>query len=121
VCKGLLKTTTSDRQAHSSVSFLVVFITPFLYGMERAVIGTFDVFRPDIDLHFVQSNRIFEREPPVIQEMLRRCFSMTLLPGKEDWEPLGRPRSLRHHLEMKLRQQRTELHNPAVASVTERR
>ena len=75
---------------------LVVLITPFLYGMERAVIGTFDVLRPDIDPHFVQSNRIFEREPPVIQEMLRRCFSMTLLPDKEDWEPLGRPRSLRH-------------------------
>ena len=96
MCKGLLKTTTSDKQAHSGASVLVVFITPFLYGMERAVIGTFDVLRPDIDPHFVQSNRIFEREPPVIQEMLRRSFSMTLLPDKEDWEPLGRPRSLRH-------------------------
>jgi glycosyltransferase involved in cell wall biosynthesis len=96
VCKGLLKTTTSDKQTHSSVSVLVVFITPFLYGMERAVIGTFDVLRPDIDPHFVQSNRIFEREPPVIHEMLRHCFCVSLLPDNEDWEPLGRPRSLRH-------------------------
>jgi len=64
--------------------------------MEQAVIGTFDALRPDIDPHFVQSCRIFERTPPVIQEMRRRGFSMTLLPDKEDWEPLGRPRSLRH-------------------------
>jgi glycosyltransferase involved in cell wall biosynthesis len=95
----LLKTTESVQQVRGC-GVLVVFITPFLYGMERAVIGTFDALRPDIDPHFVQSSRIVERNPPVIQEMQRRCFSMTLLPDKEDWEPLGRPRSLRHFFGM---------------------
>jgi glycosyltransferase involved in cell wall biosynthesis len=100
VRNGLLKKRISGKQSGGCVRVLVVFITPFLYGMERAVIGTFDALRPDIDPHFVQSSRIFERDPPVIQEMRRRCFSMTLLPDREDWEPLGRPRSLRHLFRM---------------------
>lgn len=93
--KDLLKTKESGKQG-SHCRVLVVFLTPFLYGMERAVIDTFDALRPDIEPHFVQSNRIAQRNPPVIREMRRRGFSMTLLSDKKDWPSLGRPRSLRH-------------------------
>jgi glycosyltransferase involved in cell wall biosynthesis len=96
----LLKTQEPGKQASGSLRVLVVFVTPFLYGMERAVIGTFDVLRPEIAPHFVQSSRIVERNPPVIREMQRCGFPMTLLPDKEDWEPLARPRSLRHLIRM---------------------
>jgi hypothetical protein len=50
--------------------------------MERVVIGTFDVLRPDIDPHFVQSNRIFERAPKVIQEMLATMLLYDLVAGQ---------------------------------------
>jgi len=75
-------------------------VTPFLYGMERAVIELFDALRPDVEPYFLQSNRIFERRPPIIEEMIRRGFSMELLPDRTDWERLARPRSLKHLVQM---------------------
>ena len=54
-------------------------VTPFLYGMERAVIELFDALRPEVEPYFLQSNRIFERRPPIIEEMIRRGFSMEQL------------------------------------------
>ncbi len=75
-------------------------ITPFLYGMERAVIELFDALRPGVDPYFLQSNRIFERQPPIIREMTRRGFSIQLLPDKTDWERLAKPRSLVHLCQM---------------------
>ena len=70
--------------------------TPFLYGMERAVIELFDSLRPGIEPYFLQSNRIYQRKPPIIREMIRRGFSMQLLPDTTDWERLAKPRSLVH-------------------------
>ena len=93
--KDSLKTKKFGEQ-YRGERVLVVFVTPFLYGMERAVIETFDRLRPEIDAHFVQSSRIVERNPPVVREMRRLGFSMTLLPDKEDWDPPAEPRSLRH-------------------------
>jgi glycosyltransferase involved in cell wall biosynthesis len=78
----------------------VPLVTPFLYGMERAVIELFDALRPEVEPYFLQSNRIFERRPPIIEEMIRRGFSMELLPDRTDWERLARPRSLKHLLQM---------------------
>jgi glycosyltransferase involved in cell wall biosynthesis len=74
--------------------------TPFLYGMERAVIELFDSLRPEVDPHFLQSNRIFQRQPPIIREMIRRGFSMELLPDKTDWERLAKPKSFNHLCQM---------------------
>ena len=74
--------------------------TPFLYGMERAVIELFDALRPGVEPYFLQSNRIFQRQPPIIQEMIRRGFSIQLLPDKTDWERLAKPRSLVHLCQM---------------------
>src|SRR5215469_5658338 len=78
----------------------VPLVTPFLYGMERAVIELFDSLRPDVQPYFLQSNRIFERQPPIIREMLRRGFALEFLPDKTDWERLGRPKSFKHLCQM---------------------
>jgi glycosyltransferase involved in cell wall biosynthesis len=68
--------------------------------MERAVIELFDSLRPEVDPHFLQSNRIFQRQPPIIREMIRRGFSMELLPDKTDWERLTKPKSFKHLCQM---------------------
>ena len=78
----------------------IPFTTPFLYGMERAVIELFDALRPGVEPYFLQSNRIFQRQPPVVREMTRRGFSIQLLPDKTDWERLAKPRSFVHLCQM---------------------
>ncbi|HEX6823774.1 MAG TPA: glycosyltransferase [Candidatus Sulfotelmatobacter sp.] len=83
-----------------ATSVFIPLVTPFLYGMERAVIELFDALRPEVEPYFLQSNRIFERRPPIIEEMIRRGFSMALLPDRADWERLARPRSLKHVVQM---------------------
>src|ERR1019366_4339604 len=75
-------------------------ITPFLYGMERAVIELFDALRPGVEPYFLQSDRIFQLQPPIIREMARRGFSIQLLPDKTDWERLAKPRSFIHLCQM---------------------
>jgi glycosyltransferase involved in cell wall biosynthesis len=75
-------------------------VTPFLYGMERAVIELFDALRPEVEPYFLQSNRIYQRQPPIIREMTRRGFSIQLLPDKTDWERLAKPRSFVHLCQM---------------------
>src|ERR1035437_2072599 len=75
-------------------------VTPFLYGMERAVIELFDALRPGVEPYFLQSDRIFQRQPPIIREMTRRGFSIQLLPDKTDWERLAKPRSFVHLCQM---------------------
>lgn len=78
----------------------VPFTTPFLYGMERAVIELFDALRPDVEPYFLQGSLIFRDRPPVIREMLSRGFSISLLPDKHHWPRLARPKSIRHLYEM---------------------
>jgi glycosyltransferase involved in cell wall biosynthesis len=75
-------------------------ITPYLYGMERAVIELFDALRPQVEPHFLQSNRIFQQKFPIVEEMKRRGFSIRLLPDRTDWERLARPRSVKHFVQM---------------------
>jgi glycosyltransferase involved in cell wall biosynthesis len=84
------------KRSQAPTTVLIPLITPYLYGMERAVIEAFDALRPEIEPSFVQSSRITERNPPIIQEMRRRGFQTALLPDKTDWEAPSRPRSLRH-------------------------
>jgi glycosyltransferase involved in cell wall biosynthesis len=78
----------------------IPFTTPFLYGMERAVIELFDSLRPDVEPYFLQGSLIFRDRPPVIGEMLSRRFSISLLPDKHHWPRLARPKSVRHLYEM---------------------
>jgi glycosyltransferase involved in cell wall biosynthesis len=83
-----------------AVRVFVPLTTPFLYGMERSVIELFDVLRPEVEAYFLQSNRILQRRPPIIREMIRRGFSIQYLPDKTDWDRLAKPRSLKHLLRM---------------------
>lgn len=75
-------------------------VTPYLYGMERAVIELFDALRPEVEPYFLQSNRIFQLQFPIIREMERRGFSIQYLPDWSHWERLAKPRSLKHLYQM---------------------
>lgn len=87
-------------RAGPPVRVFIPLVTPFLYGMERAVIELFDALRPEVEPYFLQSNRIYLRRPPIIDEMERRGFFITLLPDETDWERLAKPKSLKHLCQM---------------------
>ena len=91
---------TPHAAAAAVTRVLIPLTTPFLYGMERAVIELFDSLRPAVEPSFLQSNRIFQRQPPIIREMTRRGFSIELLPDVTDWERIAKPRSLKHLCQM---------------------
>jgi glycosyltransferase involved in cell wall biosynthesis len=92
---------TPPAPAHAATTRVFIpLTTPFLYGMERAVIELFDALRPAVGPYFLQSNRIFQRQPPIIHEMMRRGFSIELLPDKTDWERLAKPKSFKHLCQM---------------------
>src|SRR5215475_11461819 len=90
----------SDVSPSAVTRVFIPLVTPFLYGMERAVIELFDSLRPEVQAHFLQSNRIFQRHPPVVREIIRRRFSFELLPDESDWERLAKPRSFEHLWQM---------------------
>lgn len=75
-------------------------VTPYLYGMERAVIELFDLLRPEVEPYFLQSNRISQLNFPIVREMARRGFSVELLPDQTHWERLAKPRSMKHLWQM---------------------
>jgi glycosyltransferase involved in cell wall biosynthesis len=87
---------TAQSLAAGATRVFIPLITPFLYGMERAVIEVFDALRPEVEPYFLQSNRIHRRQLPIIREMTRRGFSIQLLPDKMDWERPAKPRSFVH-------------------------
>jgi len=75
---------------------LIPFGTPYLYGMERAVIETFDALRPEVTPEFLISTMAKRRRRPVVVEIERRDFTRSFFPDTRDWPMVGRPRSLRH-------------------------
>jgi len=75
---------------------LVPFPTPYLYGMERAVIETFDALRPEVTAEFLISTMAERRRRPVVLEIESRSFPRSFFPDTRDWPMPGRPRSLRH-------------------------
>jgi len=81
---------------------LIPLATPCLYGLERAVIETFDILRPEVTPQFVQSHAVLRRRPPIIEELERRELQLFLLPDGEGWPRLARGRSARHLLQMLL-------------------
>src|SRR5438105_2828914 len=90
----------SASQVPPTCRVLIPFATPFLYGMERAVIETFDSLRPEIEACFVEGSRIVAADLPVFHELRRRHFELSLFPDKTDWPRIGRPESLRHFVRM---------------------
>lgn len=87
---------TSTTQDEEQSRVLVFFSSPALYGMERAVIESFDLLRPEIEPHFLISQTIRRLRLPVFDEIQKRKFKFFFLSDAKGWERIARPRSLRH-------------------------
>lgn len=81
-------------QNHRSLRMLIIFGGVALYGMERGVIETFDLLRPEVEPHFLISQTPRRLGLPLFDEINRRGFSYSFLSDHNGWERLGRPRSL---------------------------
>lgn len=87
-------------QNESPCRVLIPFASPYLYGMERAVIETFDALRPQVTPEFQLSNMGLKRRTPVVQEIERRRFAQSFLPDHKDWPHFGKPRSFRAAMDL---------------------
>jgi len=74
---------------------LIPFNTISLYGMERGVIETFDLLRPEFEPHFLLSLTTRQRTLPVLAEIERRGLECSFFSDKKGWPKIGRPRSLK--------------------------
>src|SRR5437763_12020588 len=74
---------------------LIPFHTMSLYGMERAVIETFDLLRPQVEPHFVMSLTPRQMKLPVLGEIEHRGLGFSFLSDRTGWPRIGRPRSLK--------------------------
>jgi len=87
-------------QNESRCRVLIPFASPYLYGMERAVIETFSALLPQVMPEFQLSNMGLERGTPVIKEVDRRQFAHSFLPDHKDWPHFGKPRSVRAAMDL---------------------
>jgi glycosyltransferase involved in cell wall biosynthesis/ubiquinone/menaquinone biosynthesis C-methylase UbiE len=78
----------------------VLFNTPNLYGMERAVIELFSALRPDIEPLFVMTHVTLREKLPVLKQIEGRGLPHTFWPDRKPWPRLSKPRSLSHLLRM---------------------
>ena len=75
---------------------LVVFNTVCLYGMERSVIETFEVLRPDVEPTFILNRANLRQRTPLLEELKRSRLPFRFFSDRRDWPRFGRPRSFRH-------------------------
>jgi glycosyltransferase involved in cell wall biosynthesis len=66
-----------------------------MYGMERAVIETFDLLRPEVEPHFLMSYTTMRLDLPILREITNRGMNHSFFSDSSDWPRIGRPRSLR--------------------------
>jgi len=66
-----------------------------IYGMERAVIETFDLLRPEVEPHFLMSYTTKRLDLPILKEIMQRGFSHSFFSDWTDWPRIGKPKSLR--------------------------
>src|ERR1019366_1706066 len=78
----------------------VVFGTIFLYGMERAVIETFDCLRPEVEAVFHTSSYNRDTHSALMQELESRNLACTFFPDERGWPSMRRPRSVREAWEI---------------------
>jgi glycosyltransferase involved in cell wall biosynthesis len=79
--------------AHRPIKILVIFGTTSLYGMERAVIETFDLLRPEFNPLFLISRTPERLGLPLFDEIKQRRFSFAYLSDWQGWPRLSRPSS----------------------------
>src|SRR5580658_4684335 len=72
---------------------LVVFNTVCLYGMERSVIETFEVLRPDVEPIFILNRANERHRTPLLAEMQRSKLPFRFFSDRRDWPRFGIPRS----------------------------
>jgi len=80
--------------AHIRPSVLIIFGGVALYGMERGVIETFNLLRPEVEPHFLISRTPRRMGLPLFDEIEGRKFSYAFLSDHKGWERLGKPKSL---------------------------
>jgi glycosyltransferase involved in cell wall biosynthesis len=73
-----------------------------IYGMERAVIETFDLLRPEVEPHFLMSYTTKRLDLPILKEIQKRDFSHSFFSDWTDWPRIGKPKSLRDVWSMSL-------------------
>lgn len=73
----------------------VVFGGIFLYGMERAVIETFDSLRPEVEATFQTSSFNRDTNNALMQELESRNLTCTFFPDERGWPSMRRPQSVR--------------------------
>jgi len=73
---------------------LVVFNTVCLYGMERSVIETFEVLRPEVEPLFLLNRANLRHQTPLLDEMKRSGMPFRYFSDRGDWPRFGWPRSL---------------------------
>jgi glycosyltransferase involved in cell wall biosynthesis len=78
------------------VKVLVVLGSPFLYGLERAVIDRFDLARPEIEPRFLLAHASKRKNLSILAEVVKRDMAYTFFSDYWDWPKLGKPRSLGH-------------------------
>jgi len=84
------------------VRVLIPFHTAHLYGMEKAVIQTFDCLRPEIQPLFLVARAAQTRRLPVLEELIRRKLPFSFFSDRGEWSRVGWPRSPAHLANMVL-------------------
>jgi glycosyltransferase involved in cell wall biosynthesis len=77
------------------LSVLIVFNAGAnMYGMERAVIESFDLLRPEVKPHFLMSFTTHRIGLPILDQIRSRKLDHSFFSDKTDWPRVGRPKSL---------------------------
>src|SRR5437764_2869098 len=65
-----------------------------VYGMERGVIETFDLLKPEVEPHFLMSYTTKRLDLPILREIKERGLSHSFLTDWTGWPRIGKPKSL---------------------------
>ncbi len=79
---------------------LIVFDGIYLYGMERGIIGIFDLLRPEVIPNFMISLTTKRLQLHSLAELRRRNISYTFLSDYKDWVRVGKVKSPTHLWQM---------------------
>jgi len=81
-------------RSQAPIRVLVVFNTLCLYGMERSVIETFDLLRPEVEPLFLITRSNQRYDTALLRELKKRNFSLSYFSDTWDWPRVGKQHSL---------------------------
>jgi hypothetical protein len=82
-------------EAPTVTRVFILLVSPYLYGMERAVIERFDSLRPEVELFSSRAIEYFNYNFRS-RKMTRRRFSIQFLADQTHWERLAKRCSFEH-------------------------